>query len=34
MAQIFNEDARKIADMLDPESVQCVVTSPSAHGAF
>lgn len=32
MAQIFNEDARKIADMLEPESVQCVVTSPPYWG--
>src|SRR5690606_3746343 len=32
MAQIFNEDARRIADFLEPESVQCVVTSPPYFG--
>lgn len=32
MAQIFNEDARRIADLLEPESVQCVVTSPPYFG--
>lgn len=28
MIQIYNEDARRIGDLLEPESVQCVVTSP------
>lgn len=28
MATVFNEDARRIADLLEPESVDCVCTSP------